>query len=149
MNNTPVVVVTGASRGLGAAVASWLGKAGAAVTLIARSKENLGKTGDAVRQLGGKPLICRADVAQYDACPLGREIELGACHRSDVGEPPFFHLDRRETQRRKAVDRIATQLAQPIGASGELFLERFEIDQITIVVGRGHRCAHLLVSPLS
>ena len=25
MNNTPVVIITGASRGLGAAVASWLG----------------------------------------------------------------------------------------------------------------------------
>ena len=68
MNNTPVVIVTGASRGLGAAVACWLGKAGAAVTLIARSEEKLNKTGDEVRRLGGVPLIFRADVSRYDAC---------------------------------------------------------------------------------
>jgi len=37
MPNNPVVIVTGASRGLGAASARWLAKAGAAVTLISRS----------------------------------------------------------------------------------------------------------------
>ena len=68
MNNTPVVIVTGASRGLGAAVAHWLGKAAAAVALIARSEENLNETGDKVRRLGGESLVCRADVSQYDAC---------------------------------------------------------------------------------
>jgi short-subunit dehydrogenase len=66
MNNTPVAIVTGASRGLGAAVACWLGKVGAAVTLIARSEEKLNETGDEVRRLGGEPLVCRADVSQYD-----------------------------------------------------------------------------------
>jgi NAD(P)-dependent dehydrogenase (short-subunit alcohol dehydrogenase family) len=30
MNNSPVVIVTGASRGLGAAVAGWLAKVGRA-----------------------------------------------------------------------------------------------------------------------
>ena len=68
MNKTPVAIVTGASRGLGAAVACWLGKVGAAVTLVARSVEKLGETGDEVRRLGGEPLVCRADVSQYDAC---------------------------------------------------------------------------------
>ena len=68
MNNTPVVIVTGASRGLGAAVACWLGKAGAAVTLIARSEEKLNETGDAVRRLGGEPLVFGADVSHHDAC---------------------------------------------------------------------------------
>ena len=68
MNDTPVVIVTGASRGLGAAVAYWLGKVEATVTLIARSEENLYETGDEVRRLGGEPLVCRADVSQYDAC---------------------------------------------------------------------------------
>jgi len=66
MNNTPVAIVTGASRGLGAAVACWLGKVGAAVTLIARTEEKLNETGDEVRCLGGEPLVCRADVSQYD-----------------------------------------------------------------------------------
>ncbi|MGD9324229.1 MAG: SDR family NAD(P)-dependent oxidoreductase, partial [Desulfobacterales bacterium] len=68
MNNTPVVIVTGASRGLGAAVAHWLGKAAATVTLVARSEENLNETADKVRRLGGESLVCKADVSQYDAC---------------------------------------------------------------------------------
>ena len=41
MSEKPVVIVTGASRGLGAAVARWLAKSGAAVTLVARSEEKL------------------------------------------------------------------------------------------------------------
>jgi short-subunit dehydrogenase len=41
MSEKPVVIVTGASRGLGAAVARWLAKSGAAITLVARSEEKL------------------------------------------------------------------------------------------------------------
>ena len=41
MSEKPVVIVTGASRGLGAAVARWLAKSGAAVTLVARSEDKL------------------------------------------------------------------------------------------------------------
>jgi short-subunit dehydrogenase len=37
----PVVIVTRASRGIGASVARWLGKIKAAVTLIARSDKPL------------------------------------------------------------------------------------------------------------
>ena len=84
MNNTPVVIVTGASRGIGAAVAYWLGKAGAAVTLVARSEENLNETGDEVRRLGGKPLVCRADVSQYDACCMAVDKTLDRFGRIDA-----------------------------------------------------------------
>ena len=56
MHNTRVAIVTGVSRGLGAAAARWLGKVGAAVTLIARSEEKLNETGDDDRRLGGEPL---------------------------------------------------------------------------------------------
>ena len=46
MNNSPVVIVTGASRGLGAAVAAWLVKAGAGVTLVARSEGDLNRVAE-------------------------------------------------------------------------------------------------------
>ena len=39
--NQSVVIVSGASRGVGAATARWLAKAGTAVTVIARSAGGL------------------------------------------------------------------------------------------------------------
>lgn len=68
MFKKPVAMVTGASRGLGAAVARWLAKAGAAVVLIARSEEKLEEVADSVRSLDGEPLVCAADVSEYLAC---------------------------------------------------------------------------------
>ena len=84
MNNTRVAIVTGASRGLGAAAACWLGKAGAAVALIARSEEKLNETSDDVRRLGGEPLVCRADVSQYDACRQAVDKTLARFGRIDA-----------------------------------------------------------------
>ena len=68
MNQKPVVIVTGASRGLGAAVAGWLASAGAGVTLVARSESDLNRVAEDLVRLGGEPLVCSADVADYDAC---------------------------------------------------------------------------------
>ncbi len=62
MTFRPVIIVTGASRGLGSAIACWLAKTGAGLTLIARSGEKLGQTAETVRQLGGEPLIQKANV---------------------------------------------------------------------------------------
>ena len=53
MPETPVVIVSGASRGLGAATARWLAKAGAAITLLARSTDALAAVTKDVQQLGG------------------------------------------------------------------------------------------------
>lgn len=68
MFDKPVVIISGASRGLGAAVARWLAKAEAGVTLLARSEKDLTMVAEGVRRLGGEPLVCGADVANYDAC---------------------------------------------------------------------------------
>ena len=68
MFNKPVVIISGASRGLGASVAGWLAKVGAGVTLLARSEKSLNMVAEGVRRLGGEPLVCGADVANYDAC---------------------------------------------------------------------------------
>ncbi len=68
MNNTPVVIVTGASRGLGAAVARWLATSGAGVTLVARSEAKLTAVANDLARMDAKPLVCAMDVADYDAC---------------------------------------------------------------------------------
>ena len=83
MDQTPVVIVTGASRGLGAAVARWLAKAGAAVTLVARSEEKLMEVAADVRRLGGTPLAVKADVSDFNACRTAVETTLDHFGRID------------------------------------------------------------------
>lgn len=68
MPNNPVVIITGASRGLGAATARWLAKVGAAVTLISRSGAALKRVAREVQQLGGTALVFKADISDPDDC---------------------------------------------------------------------------------
>jgi 3-oxoacyl-[acyl-carrier protein] reductase len=56
------VVVTGASRGIGASVARAFGEAGAAVVACARSVEGVEDVVDDVREAGGTGTAVRADV---------------------------------------------------------------------------------------
>jgi NAD(P)-dependent dehydrogenase (short-subunit alcohol dehydrogenase family) len=84
MNDTSVVIVSGASRGLGAAITRWLAKAGTAVTLIARSEDNLLDVARNVRRLGGESLVSKADVSDYDACRTAVEDTLDRFGRIDA-----------------------------------------------------------------
>jgi NAD(P)-dependent dehydrogenase (short-subunit alcohol dehydrogenase family) len=83
MNNSPVVIVTGASRGLGAAVAGWLVKAGTGVTLVARSEGALKKGAENLGHLGGEVLVCDADISDYDDCCRVAERTLERFGRID------------------------------------------------------------------
>lgn len=58
------VVITGASRGIGADAARVFGAAGANLTLLARSKDSLT---DLAREIGGNVLTFACDVADYPA----------------------------------------------------------------------------------
>jgi NAD(P)-dependent dehydrogenase (short-subunit alcohol dehydrogenase family) len=84
MTREPVVIVTGASRGLGAAVARWLAKAGAAVTLVARSEEKLMEVAADVRRLGGTPHVVKADVSDFNSCRTAVETTLDQFGRIDA-----------------------------------------------------------------
>jgi NAD(P)-dependent dehydrogenase (short-subunit alcohol dehydrogenase family) len=68
MSDSPVIIVTGASRGLGASVALWLGKAGCKVSLMARSKAELKRVAEHVERMGGNSMPFSADVADPAAC---------------------------------------------------------------------------------
>ena len=78
-----VVIVTGASRGLGAAVARWLATAGAAVTLVARSGEKLDEVASDLNRLGGSLLVHPADVTDVNACRSAVESTLDHFGRID------------------------------------------------------------------
>lgn len=63
-----MVMVTGASRGMGAQAARWLAKAGAAVVLTARSREELETVAADVVRGGGESLPLSLDVSDPHAC---------------------------------------------------------------------------------
>lgn len=61
-----VVVVTGASSGVGRAVARVYGRRGAHVALLARNTEALEACAREIREAGGQALVCPVDVSQPD-----------------------------------------------------------------------------------
>lgn len=62
-----VVVVTGASSGVGRAVARAYGARGARVALLSRNAEALAACAGEIRAAGGEALVCPTDVADADA----------------------------------------------------------------------------------
>ena len=73
-NRSPeVVVITGASAGLGRVIAREFAKAGAHIGLIARGQDGLEGARRDVESRGGKALVIRADVADADAIEAAAE----------------------------------------------------------------------------
>jgi NAD(P)-dependent dehydrogenase (short-subunit alcohol dehydrogenase family) len=75
-----VVVITGASAGIGRAVARAFGAQGAKVGLIARTPEPLAHAAQEIRELGGEALVLPCDVADpvaVDAAAAAVEVEWG------------------------------------------------------------------------
>ena len=80
MASTMTVVVTGASAGLGRAIAHEFGRAGARVGLISRDLDALEATASEVERLGGKAATYAADVSDdraVDAAAASFEDRLG------------------------------------------------------------------------
>ena len=62
-----VAVVTGAGRGIGAAIASKLGGMGAITVLCGRTRSTLESTAKAVSQAGGRAIALECDVTRLDS----------------------------------------------------------------------------------
>jgi len=61
-----VAIVTGAGRGIGKAIALVLAEAGADITVVARTREQIERTAEEIRQSGRKALAIPADVTKED-----------------------------------------------------------------------------------
>ena len=81
--NAPVVVITGASAGVGRATARAFAARGARIGLIARNREALEAAASEVEARGGRAVIAVADVADADA------VERAA----QTIEEAFGHID--------------------------------------------------------
>lgn len=77
----PVVVITGASAGVGRATAQAFARTGARVGLIARGQDRLNAAAAEVRTLGGEALAVAADVA------VSEEVDVAAGAIEDVFGP--------------------------------------------------------------
>ena len=61
------ILITGASSGIGAAIARRCAAYGGRIALVARREGKLEEVGEQVKRLGGQPLVLKADVTDFDA----------------------------------------------------------------------------------
>ena len=73
-----VAVITGASKGLGKAMALALGGAGANIALVSRNIEQLNHVGRAVKEAGGDARVFRADVSNEEQVRMLERDVAGA-----------------------------------------------------------------------
>jgi len=76
--------VTGASRGIGKAIAIALAEAGADVALVARSEDGLAETASAITALGRKAFVTPADVTSQPAVADAAAAAIEALGHVDV-----------------------------------------------------------------
>jgi NAD(P)-dependent dehydrogenase (short-subunit alcohol dehydrogenase family) len=76
-------IVTGASRGIGAAIARELAAEGASVTLAARSAEELNQKVEAIRGSGGSAVACPSDLTEGPVPQRLIDATLGQFGRLD------------------------------------------------------------------
>jgi NAD(P)-dependent dehydrogenase (short-subunit alcohol dehydrogenase family) len=94
-----VVVVTGASRGIGAETARRLARAGASVVLIARDEAALERVARSIRSHGGVAHVIAADLRDPDAAGAAAERAL-----IEAGVPEVVISNAGHSIRRRLLD---------------------------------------------
>jgi 3-oxoacyl-[acyl-carrier protein] reductase len=79
-----VAVITGAGRGIGAAIAHKLSKMGATVVLCGRTRAALEFTAQAVKQTGGKAEVIPCDVTSLQSVEAAAKQVEGSFGRVDI-----------------------------------------------------------------
>ena len=90
-----VAIITGASRGIGEAIATTYAQAGAAVVLTSRKIENVGPVAEQIRAAGGPAIAVAAHAGQQDQIDRVVERALAEFGRVDIavnnaGTNPHF-----------------------------------------------------------
>lgn len=86
MNNSAnkVVVITGASSGIGEAIALHLANNAYSLVLVARRQEKINALVDRIIQQGGKAIAVKADVTRQDEVHRAIDAAIAAYQRVDV-----------------------------------------------------------------
>ncbi|HOJ39203.1 MAG TPA: SDR family oxidoreductase [bacterium] len=79
-----LAIVTGASRGIGEAIARKMAQSGARVILVARSQERLKTVAESIRQAGGQAWPVVADISREDQVIKMVEKITRDFHRIDI-----------------------------------------------------------------
>lgn len=112
-----IILVTGASRGLGAAVAEACAAEGAMLVLVARTRGGLEEVDDTVRRRGGRATLVPMDLTKGELVDsLGASVHRrfgrldGLVHcAAELGEiTPVSHLEPRLFERVLALNLVAT-----------------------------------------
>jgi short-subunit dehydrogenase len=114
-----VVAVTGASGGVGRAIAHAFARRGAAVGLIARAEQSLQEAADEVRELGGEALVLPTDVADH-----GQVEHAAARIESELGELDVW-----------VNDAMSTVFARFLDTEAEEFRRATEVTYLGTVYG--------------
>jgi NAD(P)-dependent dehydrogenase (short-subunit alcohol dehydrogenase family) len=90
-----VAIITGASRGIGQAIAAAYAQAGAAVVLTSRKIENVGPVAEAIRATGGRAMAFAAHAGDQAAAEAVVQAALAEFGRIDIlvnnaGTNPHF-----------------------------------------------------------
>lgn len=82
--NGKVALVTGASQGIGRAIAAALAAAGARVALAARNEQKLAETAGQIQSAGGEALSIKMDVAESEQIKSGFQQVVAKFGRLDI-----------------------------------------------------------------
>jgi NAD(P)-dependent dehydrogenase (short-subunit alcohol dehydrogenase family) len=140
-----LALVTGASRGIGAATAEALAKAGAHVILVARTAKSLEEVEDRIHQAGGTATIAPLDLTEGEsigklataAAERWEALEVLVLNAAMLGSlTPVEHIDPKEYARILTLNVSANQAL--IAAFDAMLKKAARADVVAITSSVGH-----------